>query len=103
MTTQPIQSFLKQPAETYTIRIDCTGKLPTGASLVSGLVVAMDPAGTDVSGTVLSGGSATIVGSEARIKVLGGTHGTTYRIRFRLTLDTADLLEEDVLMSVENL
>lgn len=98
-----MNTFVKQPAESYTIRIDCTGKLPTGATISSGVVAAFDEAGIDASGTVLSGTTATIVGDEARIKVLAGTHGQDYRIRFRLTLSTADILEEDVLMEVGNL
>ena len=102
MITTPIQQFLKQPAETYTIAIDCAGKLPTGSSLVSGTVAAFDPAGTDVTGTV-TGGVVSIAGTEARVRVMGGVHGTQYRLRLRLTLDTTDVLEEDVLMSVENL
>jgi hypothetical protein len=98
-----MNTFTKQPAETYTIRVDCTGKLPTGATISTGVVAALDLLGTDVSGTVLSGTSATIVGDEARIKVLAGTHGQDYRIRFRLTLSNADVLEEDVVMEVRDL
>lgn len=102
MTTTPIQQFLKQPAETYTIRIDCAGKLPSGSNLISGIITATDPAGADVTGSV-TGGVVTIVGTEARVRVKGGTHGVIYRLRFQLTLDTTDVLEEDVEMSVENL
>lgn len=95
-------TFSKQPAEAYTIGLEFSGKLPTGASLSSGTVAAYDPTGTDVSGTVLSGTTATITGTQARIKVLAGTHGIDYRVRFLVTLSTADILEEDVLMMVEN-
>lgn len=97
-----MNTFKKQPAETYTIAIDFTGKLPTGATLSSGTVAAFDPNGTDVTGTILSSGTATVVGNEARIKVLAGVHGIDYRVRFRMTLSTADILEEDVVMQVEN-
>lgn len=97
-----MNTFSKQPAETYTIGIDFTGKLPTGATVSSGTVAAFDAAGVSASGTVLSGTTATIVGNEARIKVLAGTHGQDYRIRFSVTLSNADILEEDVLMRVGN-
>lgn len=97
-----MNTFSKQPSETYTIGIDFTGKLPTGATLSSGTVAAVDPAGVSASGTVLSSTSATIVANEARIKVLAGTHGYDYRIRFTCTLSNADILEEDVLMRVGN-
>jgi len=94
--------FSKQPAETYTIAVDFAGKLPTGATLSTGTVALFDPAGTDLTGTMLSSGTATVVGDEARIKVIGGTHGVDYRVRFRMTLTSADVLEEDVQMRVEN-
>lgn len=98
-----MNQFIKQPAETYIISVDMTGKLPTGATITSGAVAAFDPALIDVSATILQSTVATIVGDEARVRVLNGTHGTLYRIRFRLTLSDGDLLEEDVEMSVENL
>jgi len=97
-----MNTFSKQPAETYTIGIDFAGKLPAGATLANGTVTAMDAAGIDAPG-VISDASATIVGNEARIKVLAGLHGQDYRIRFRMTLSNADILEEDVLMRVGNL
>lgn len=98
-----MNTFNKQPNETYTIAVDFTGKLPTGATISTGTVFAFDQAGTDVSGTVLDPGSAaTIVGNEARKRVLAGTHGQDYRIRFRVTLSNTDILEEDVLMRVVN-
>jgi hypothetical protein len=98
-----MNTFSKQPVETYTIGIPFAGKLPTGAAVVSGTVAAFDPAGTDVTGTVLSSGTVTVVANEARIKVLAGDHGLVYRLRFRITLDNADVLEEDIEMQVENL
>ena len=98
-----MNTFSKQPAETYTIGVDFTGKLPTGATISSGTAFAYNAAGTDVSATVLSAGSAaTIVVNEARKRVQAGTHGESYRIKFQVTLSTADVLEEDVLMRVEN-
>jgi hypothetical protein len=95
--------FSKQPVETYVIGVPFAGKLPTGAAVVSGTVAATDPAGTDVTGTVLQSGTATIVANEARFRVKAGTHGTIYRIKLVVTLDTADVLEEDIEMTVENL
>lgn len=97
-----MNTFSKQSSETYTIGVDFTGKLPTGATISSGTVSAKDQAGTDMTATVLSGTSATIMMNEARIKVLAGLHGQNYRIRFLITLSTSDLLEEDVLMRVAN-
>ena len=44
-----MQVFSKQPGEAYSVALEFSGKLPTGASLNSGTVAAYDPAGTDVS------------------------------------------------------
>jgi len=96
-----MNTFSKQPAETYTIGIDFAGKLPAGAMLANGTVTATDAAGVTAP-SVISDSSAVIAGNEARIKVLAGLHGQDYRIRFRMTLSNADILEEDVLMRVGN-
>lgn len=94
--------FTKQPAETYTIAVEFEGKLPSAASLSSGTFAAYDPTGANVSGAILSGTAATISGTQARIKVLGGTHGLDYRVRLVATLTNADILEEDGVMHVVN-
>ena len=94
--------FEKQPTETYTIGVDFEDKLPAGASVTAGTVGAFDPAGADVSGTVLSSTNATISGTQARIKVLAGTHGIDYRLKFQITLSNSDVREKDILMQVRN-
>ena len=95
-----MQTFTKQPAEAYTIALEFQGKLPSGASPSSGTVSATDPNGADASSTVLSGTTATISGTQARIKVQSGSHGVNYRLRFLVTLTSTDILEEDLLMRV---
>jgi len=97
-----MNTFTKQPSEAFTTGLEFSGKLPTGESLSSGTVTAYDPAGTDVSSTVLSGTTATISGTQALIKVWAGTHGVDYRIKFVLTLTNGDILEEDLTMKVIN-
>lgn len=94
--------FKKQPAEMYPIGIDFTGKLPSGATLASATVSALSMSdGSNQTGTVLQSSTATIVGTQALIRVLGGTHGIQYQITFRATLSTGDVLEEEVYMYVE--
>jgi hypothetical protein len=92
--------FLKQPSETYTIAVEFSGKLPSGASLSSGTVSAtrMDTGATDNS--VLASTSATISGTQARVRVKQGVSGVAYKITFVVTLSNTDILEEDVLMHV---
>lgn len=93
-----MKEFEKQPAESYTIAVEFAGKLPSGASLASGTIsaVRLDTGATDNS--VLASTTATIVGTQARVKVQAGTSGIDYKITFLLTLSNGDLLEEDVLM-----
>ncbi len=97
-----MESFSKQPSESYTIAVEFSGKLPTGASLSSGTCAAYDPNGASVSATVLTGVTVSVSGTQARIGVQNGTHGVDYRLRFLMTLTTNEVLEEDILMRVEN-
>jgi hypothetical protein len=97
-----VGTFPKQPSESYTVGVDFADKLPTGVTVANGTVTAIDPAGTDVSGIVLSDTSATISGTKALIRVLAGVHGLAYRLKFVCTLSNNDVREKDLLMSVEN-
>ena len=97
-----VGTFPKQPPETYTTGVDFVDKLPAGISLSSGTVAAFDPAGTDVSATVLANTTATISGTQALVRVLAGVHGVRYRIKFLCSLTNGDVREKDLLMSVEN-
>jgi hypothetical protein len=95
-----MKTFEKQPAEAYTIAFEFAGKLPSGANLSSGTVSAirMDTGATDNS--VLASTTATIVSTQARVKVQSGLTGVDYKITFLMTLSNGDLLEEDILMQV---
>lgn len=95
--------FTKQPAESFTIAVEFAGKLPSGASLVSGTVSAVrtDTGATD--NTVLASTTATIVGTQARVKVQAGTSGIDYQVTFLCTLSNGDVLEEDLTMDVESI
>lgn len=52
--------------------------------------------------TVLQSAVATISGTQAKAQLKGGQHGSDYRVTFLVTLDTGDVLEEDVTLSVKN-
>jgi hypothetical protein len=95
-----MKMFEKQPAESWPIAVEFSGKLPSGASLSSGTVSAIrtDTGATDNS--VLASTTATIVGTQARVKVQSGTTGIDYKITFLVTLSDGSVLEEDVLMQV---
>ena len=94
------KELLKQPAESYTIAVEFAGKLPTGATLVSGTVsaVRLDTGAADNS--VIASTTATIVGTQARVKIQGGTSGVEYKLTFLVTLSNTDQLEEDLDMRV---
>lgn len=95
-----MKTFEKQPSESWTFAVEFVGKLPAGASLASGTVSAirLDTGATDNS--VLASTTATIVGTQARVKVQAGTTGVEYKLTFLVTLSNSDLLEEDVIMQV---
>lgn len=95
--------FAKQPSEEYTIAVDFTGRLPTGTALSTGTVAAIDLADdSDVSATVLGSTTATISGTLVKVLVKAGTDGKKYKITFLITLDSGEILEEDLEMSMKN-
>lgn len=99
-----MEQFIKQPGESYFIGFDFTNRLPSGSSLSSGTVSAIDLYdGATVSSTVLASTSATIAGSTAKVKVQAGTHNRKYKITFSMTLSTSEVLQEDVIMQVQDL
>lgn len=97
-----MENFVKQPSETYPIAIEFSGKLPTGSTVASGTVSAIDTSnGADATSAVLASSSLTIQGStQAVATVQAGTDGKTYKLTFLVTLTPAAVLEEDVLMQV---
>ena len=102
-TPAPIEVFDKQPDEAYLIAIEWAGKLPVGASLVSGTVEATRYPDMVIDNSVISHTLAGVSGTQSIIKVLGGEHGRDYRVTFLMLLSNGDLLEEDVLMQVRQL
>lgn len=92
--------FEKQSAEAYTIAIEFSGKLPSGATLSSGTVTAQNTTTGLTDNTVLGSTTATISGTQAKVKVQAGTNQVTYKITFTLTLSDASILEEDIRMKV---
>lgn len=96
-----IQTFSKQPSEKYKIAIEWNGKLPSGGTLSSCDVSAVDNSDqSDATGTVLVSPTGEISGTQSRAVVQAGTDGKTYKITFLVTLTDGSILEEDVLMQV---
>lgn len=102
------ESFPKQPgSEQYLIAVEFDGLLPTGASLSSGTVSAINTStGLDATADVLDSTTATIVGTQAQAFVKGGVHGYDYKITFVVLLTPGSpvpTLEEDITMMVRAL
>lgn len=99
-----IRAFAKQSSEEYTIGVDfsAVGKLPSGVTISSGTVSAIDTwDGSSASLIVLGSTTATISsGNVAKVRVKGGVSGKVYKITFLLTLSDAGKLEEDLSMTV---
>lgn len=98
MTTP--EAFTKSPAETYTIAIEYSGRLPTGAALISGTVSAINEETKELDNSVLNSTTATISGTQARARVQAGTHGKRYRIVFSTTITGGEILEDIARMEV---
>ena len=99
-----MEQFIKQPGESYFIGFDFVNRLPSGATLSSGTVAAIDLEDLSTQSTiVLASTTATISGTTAKVKVQAGTHDRKYKITFSVTLSSAEVLQEDVVMQVQDL
>lgn len=88
----------KQPWEKLPYSMDFTRRIPTGETLSA--VTSVDPVPDD--GTITITGK-TISGSEALCVIAGGTSGSTYEIRFRVTTTPSSYqLEEDGNLAVND-
>lgn len=98
-------TFRKQPYEEITKGFDLTGKLPSGITLSSATVSAVNAAtDIDATGTVLGSTTATIESSiKMKVKCISGSHGVDYKITFKGTLSNGEKIEEDMLMEVREL
>lgn len=95
--------FEKQPNESYTIGVEFANRLPFSATVSSGTVSAKDLSTGATDNSVLSSTTATISGTQARVKVLGGTHQKNYKVTFAVTLSDSGVLEEDIEMRVREI
>jgi len=96
-----LEEFSKQPSEAYPIGVEFSGQLPAGTALVSGTVSAMNMTTGLTDNAVLGNTTATISGTQSKVKVQAGVDGVQYKITFLVTLDDGSILEEDLLMNVD--
>lgn len=96
-----IPVLLKEPGENFVVGFDFSARLPTGRSLDSGTVAAVNLSDdSDASATVLASTTATISDMQALVRVQSGTAWVSYAVTFTVTLDDASVLEEQLHMKV---
>jgi len=93
--------FTKQPGEKYTVGVDfsAVGALPEGATLSTCEATAFD-AGTGAGALAVLGTSGSVSGARANVQVQAGVDGKDYNIKLLITLSSAEILEEDLVMQV---
>jgi len=84
----------KQPWVKRRLPFDVSGAMITGDTISSVEASIYNAAGVDLSGTMLAGvtNTTTIV----YVWVQGGTHGTSYFLRVRVTTTLGELIEDDL-------
>lgn len=95
-------TYFKEPFEVFAIAMDFTLALPVGATVSSGTVSVQDLAdGTDQTASIAPGVVTIVGGVTAKVTIQNGVKGHLYNLRFRVTLNTGELLEEDATLSCQ--
>lgn len=93
--------FTKQPSEQFPIAFEYFGNLPFGATIVSGTASAYNVTdSSEATDDVIQSTDATIVGTQARVGIEGGTDGKTYKITCTVTLSDGSILEDEATVGV---
>lgn len=94
----------KQAAEVKTMAFEYRDKLAFGLTLSNGTLSAIiNDTGVDATATLLASVAATISGTQARFRVQAGTSGVTYKVTGLITLSNGDTLEDEFLLTVEDI
>jgi hypothetical protein len=94
-------AFFKQSAEIFPLGVNLVDILPSGTSISSVALSAIDLAdSSDQTATVWESTTGSTSGTQALGRVRAGTHGHKYKLTFRVTLNSGDILEEDITMIV---
>jgi formylmethanofuran dehydrogenase subunit C len=89
----------KDPDETVRLGMDFANLLADGETISSATVAIRTAAGVDASTAMLSG-SPSIDGSIVRHLVTAGTAGVTYRVSWKATTSTSQVLVEGAVLQV---
>lgn len=87
------KAFEKHVVETYNYKFDFTDYVPTGATVSSATVTAIDLLTNEAVTSVLTG-SASVTDANLKVRQLvqAGTAGRTYVLRCTATLSTTEVL-----------
>lgn len=96
-----METILKQPAERYGYGPDFTNRLPTGATLSSGTIRAIDLSTNSTDNSILASTTATITGNVAYATLVNGVDGKDYQITWTCTLSDSSILVEDAILKVK--
>lgn len=95
-----MDTFIKQPTERIGYGPDFTDRLPTGATVSSATIVAINLATGSADNSVLASTTATISGNIAYATLINGVDGKDYQISWTCTLSDSSILVEDALLKV---
>jgi hypothetical protein len=94
-------TYFKQPYEEFTVGMDFTLALPVGATVSSGTITVLDMLDGSNQTATIAPGAVTIAGTVAKVLIKAGVTGHLYNLRWRVTLNTGELLEEDATLSCQ--
>lgn len=93
--------FVKKPGEKFKISIDFVNSLPTGASLSTATISAIDDESNNISNIVLNTTTGVISGTKVFVFLKDGTEGMRAHIKVKVFLDdNYTELEENLLMKI---
>jgi hypothetical protein len=96
-----VLTYIKRPSEAFSIGLEWASKLPTGVTLSSGIMSAVDrTTGADVTGDVLASPAATVNGTQASFTGIAGASPTDYLITQTVTLSDGSVRVQEVLLQV---
>jgi len=94
--------IIKTSRETWPLAFEFADRLPTGATIESGTVSAVEVRTLVQDNSVLADTTAVIDGTQAKVSLQGGVDGKAYKIRCIVTLDSSHVLEESAELKIQD-
>jgi hypothetical protein len=92
----PVETLVKQPAESRLFSMDFSPLMATGETISAVSSCTALPTGLTISGAATSGQVATA-------RIAAGTAGTKYKVTFVVTTSAGNTLEAEGVLQVRNL